>query len=125
MGQTKRKRQTKHRGTAAGAIKTRGRTGRPPTPEERKKQDRLSAKERRLSTPPTWRASFIRAGIACVILLAFMLFTTKGNNRLAVIAVVVVAAMVIYVPGGYYMELFIFRRRQRAKSRGKGSPPAG
>ena len=38
MAQTKRKRRTKHRGTAAGTIQTRGRTGRPPTAEERKKQ---------------------------------------------------------------------------------------
>ena len=56
MAQTKRKRRTKHRGTAAGTIQTRGRTGRPPTAEERKKQDRSEARERRLNTPPTWKA---------------------------------------------------------------------
>ena len=40
MAQTKRKRRTKHRGTAAGTIEARGRTGRPPTADERKKQSR-------------------------------------------------------------------------------------
>ena len=36
MAQTKRKRRTKHRGTAAGTIQARGRTGRPPTADESK-----------------------------------------------------------------------------------------
>ena len=40
MAQTKRKRRSKHRGTAAGTIEARGRTGRPPSAEERKKQPR-------------------------------------------------------------------------------------
>ena len=52
MAQTKRKRRTKHRGTAAGTIETRGRTGRRPTADEKKKEDRTQARERRLSTPP-------------------------------------------------------------------------
>src|SRR6266516_1140874 len=43
MAQTKRKRRTKHRGNAAGAIESRGRTGRKPTPEERKTKPRQSA----------------------------------------------------------------------------------
>ena len=47
MAQTKRKRRTKHRGTPAGTIETRGRTGRPPTADERKKQNRMDARERR------------------------------------------------------------------------------
>ena len=33
MAQTKRKRRTKHRGNAAGQVETRGRTGRPPSPD--------------------------------------------------------------------------------------------
>ena len=62
MAQTKRKRRTKHRGTAAGTIEARGRTGRPPSPEEKKKQSRMDARERRLNTPPTWKSSLMRAG---------------------------------------------------------------
>jgi hypothetical protein len=35
MAQTRRKRQTKHRGNAAGVVESRGRTGRKPTPGEK------------------------------------------------------------------------------------------
>ncbi len=120
MAQTKRKRRSKHRGTAAGAISTRGRTGRPPTPEERKKQDRTSAREKRMNTPPTWRASIIRAAIAVAILVPFVLLTTKRNGVVTAVAVGVVA-MALYVPGGYYIDRLMYRRRQRAKPPGTGN----
>jgi Flp pilus assembly protein TadB len=115
MAQTRRKRRTKHRGTPAGTIEARGRTGRPLTPEERKKQDRMSARERRLNTPPTWRSSLMRAAFAAVILFVFLALTTKGKNRVAVAATFAVVAMVLYLPAGYYFELFLYRRRQRKK----------
>ena len=79
MAQTKRKRRSKHRGTAAGSIEARGRTGRPPTAEERKKLTRVQAREKRLSTPPTWKASLMRAAFAAVIMFAFLALTTKGK----------------------------------------------
>ncbi len=119
MAQTKRKRRTKHRGTAAGTIQTRGRTGRPPTADERKKQNRLSARERRLNTPPTWTSSLKRASLAAVIMFIFLLVTTKGNNRVAAAVVFAVFALALYVPAGYYLELFLYRRRQRKKQAGK------
>ena len=68
MAQTKRKRRTKHRGTAAGTIETRGRTGRPPSADERKKQTRTEAREKRLNSPPTWKASVNRALLAAVMM---------------------------------------------------------
>jgi Flp pilus assembly protein TadB len=119
MAQTKRKRRTKHRGTAAGTIQTRGRTGRPPTADERKKQNRVSARERRLNTPPTWTSSLKRASLAAVIMFIFLLVTTKGNNRVAAAVVFAVFALALYVPAGYYLELFLYRRRQRKKQEGK------
>jgi hypothetical protein len=115
MAQTKRKRRTKHRGNAAGTIETRGRTGRPPTADERKKQSRTDARERRLNTPPTWRGSVTRASLAATILFAFLAITTKGKDRVVVALAFAVIALVIYVPAGYYMELFLFRRRQARK----------
>ena len=57
MAQTKRKRRTKHRGNAAGTIETRGRTGRPASPDEKKKQARMTARDKRLNTPPTWKSA--------------------------------------------------------------------
>ena len=47
MAPTKRKRRSKHRGNAAGTIEARGRTGRKPSPEEQKKADKATARERR------------------------------------------------------------------------------
>jgi hypothetical protein len=117
MAQTKRKRRTKHRGTPAGTIETRGRTGRPLTPDERKKQARAEARERRMNTPPTWKSSFTRAAIASVIMFIFLLLVTK-KDRVVVAASFAVFALVLYVPAGYYMELFMYRRRQRGKTQG-------
>ncbi len=115
MAQTKRKRRSKHRGTAAGTIETRGRTGRPPSPEERKKQARTTARERRLNTPPTWKSSLLRGAFAAAVLFVFITLTTKGSNRVASGLIFALIALAIYVPAGYYLELALFRRRQRRK----------
>jgi len=115
MAQTKRKRRTKHRGTAAGTIESRGRTGRPPTAEERKQQTRTDARAKRLNTPPTWAGSTKRAALAAVFIFVFMLVTTKGSTRFAAALIFTALAFAIYVPAGYYLELFLFRRRQRKK----------
>ena len=116
MAQTRRKRRTKHRGTAAGTISARGRTGRPPTPEERKKQARVDARERRLNRPPTWRSSLTRAGFAAAIMFIFLVVAGRGSNRVISAVVFAVFALLLYVPAGYYMELYLYRRRQRKKA---------
>lgn len=118
MAQTKRKRRTKHRGTPAGTIETRGRTGRPLAPAERKKQDRAAARERRLNTPPTWKSSITRALIAGVLVFTFLLLTDK-KHRLSVALPFTIVALVIYIPAGYYLELVLYRRRQRRKAAGR------
>jgi Flp pilus assembly protein TadB len=113
MAQTKRKRRTKHRGTAAGTIESRGRTGRPPTAEERKKQSRQAARERRLNTPPTWEGALKRALLAAGLMFVFLLLTSKGN--IAAAAVFAILALALYVPSGYYLETYLYRRRQRKR----------
>src|SRR3954454_14031747 len=70
MAQTKRKRQTKHRGNAAGKIETRGRTGRKPTDDERKHNPKQTAQHRReasKSKPPPWAGASQRASPATVL----------------------------------------------------------
>jgi Flp pilus assembly protein TadB len=119
MAQTKRKRRTKHRGTPAGTIETRGRTGRPLTAEEKKKQARMDARERRLNTPPTWKGSLTRAAFASAIMFIFLLLVTK-KDKVVVAASFAVFALLLYVPAGYYMEMFLYRRRQRNKAQGRG-----
>jgi hypothetical protein len=120
MAQTKRKRRTKHRGTPAGTIETRGRTGRPPTPDERKKQSRAEAREKRLNTPPTWKSSAVRACVAGLLVFAFILFTAKGSNKFVTALAFTVVAIVFYIPAGYYLELTLYRRRQRKQAATKG-----
>jgi Flp pilus assembly protein TadB len=119
MAQTKRKRRSKHRGTPAGTIEARGRTGRPPTAEERKKQTRQSAREKRLNTPPTWKTSVTRALAASVLVFVFLLLTAKGKNKLPVALLFTVVALLVYIPAGYYLELALYRRRQRRKAEGR------
>lgn len=115
MAQTRRKRRTKHRGTPAGTIEARGRTGRPPTAEERKRQTRMTARERRLNTPPTWRSSLTRALLASVLVFAFLLVTAKGKNKLPIALGFTLVALAVYIPAGYYLELALYRRRQRKR----------
>jgi len=116
MAQTKRKRRSKHRGTAAGTVTSRGRTGRPPSAEEKKKQDKMSARETRMNTPPTWSGSFKRALLASALMFAFILITSKhAKNPILTAVTFALLAMALYVPAGYYMELFLFRRRQRKR----------
>lgn len=116
MAQTRRKRRSKHRGTPAGTIETRGRTGRPPTADERKKQARTSAREERLNRPPTWKSSVTRAFVAAAIVFIFMLVVNHSKKNALVGALLfTVIALVIYIPAGYYLELTLYRRRQRKK----------
>jgi hypothetical protein len=120
MAQTRRKRRSKHRGTPAGTIEARGRTGRPPTAEERKRQTRVSAREKRLNTPPTWKSSIMRALLAAVLVFAFLLLTAKGKNKLPVALSFTAVALLVYIPAGYYLELVLYRRRIRKKAAGTG-----
>jgi Flp pilus assembly protein TadB len=116
MAQTRRKRRSKHRGTPAGSIEARGRTGRPPTAEERKQQTRMTARERRLNTPPTWKSAVTRALLAAVLVFAFLLVTSKGKNKIPVAIAFTVVALVVYIPAGYYLEVMLYRRRQRKRA---------
>ena len=115
MAQTKRKRRTKHRGNAAGTVEARGRTGRPPSPQERKKQDRDQARQARLNKPPTWRASFNRAMLASGFMFVLLLITSKFNIVPSLLFAIL--ALAIYGPSGYYMENFLYRRRMAKQAR--------
>ncbi len=115
MAQTKRKRRTKHRGTAAGTIQTRGRTGRPPSADDRKKQTRMQARERRLHTPPTWKSSATRAALAAVLMFIFLALVGPKTHRIESAAFFAVFALLLYIPGGYFIELYMYRRRLAKK----------
>ncbi len=120
MAQTKRKRRTKHRGTAAGTIQTRGRTGRPPSADDRKKLSRMEAREKRLMSPPTWKASIIRASLAAVLMFFFLALVGPKTHRIESALFFAVFACLIYIPGGYYVETFMYRRRMHKRQQGSG-----
>ncbi|HEX3804644.1 MAG TPA: hypothetical protein VHV75_17590 [Solirubrobacteraceae bacterium] len=117
MAQAKRKRQTKHRGNAAGVIETRGRTGRPPSAEEKKRSDRESRREARLTRKPTWKSSSQRALLAGAFMFIFLLITnhSKGGNRIEAAVMYAVVAMLLYILLGYWLETFLWRRRMAKK----------
>jgi hypothetical protein len=112
MAQTKRKRQTKHRGNAAGVVESRGRTGRKPTAAEKAgkpREERIPRQDR----PPTWLGAFYRSMIAAVLMLLVCLLL--GINSTAVIALFPIV-LLIYVPISYYTDTWMFQRRQRRKA---------
>jgi hypothetical protein len=119
MAQTKRKRRTKHRGNAAGAIESRGRTGRKPTAAERKTQAKQTAQQRReerMNKPPTWAGAAQRAALATVIfVVALLIVFREPVNRVIALSGFI---LLLYIPMGYYTDLFLYRRRQ-AKKLGK------
>jgi hypothetical protein len=132
MAQTKRKRQTKHRGNAAGVVESRGRTGRKPTAAEKSGDARALAREKereqeksldRRDRPPSWRSAFVRAMLAAILmmLIVIVLFN-KSNQAIALFPFV----LLIYVPVSYYTDSFIYNRRQRNKAKqssgGKAAP---
>jgi hypothetical protein len=127
MAQTKKKRQTKHRGNAAGQVEARGRTGRKPTDAERKPTAR-ELRAARLDQPPTWRGALNRALIAAALFLILLLFFFR-DQQLGPKLAIAIFMLAVYVPMGYYTDLFIYRRRQarrlteRAASRDQDASP--
>ena len=123
MAPTKKKRQTKHRGNAAGSVTARGRTGRKLTADERSSGKKSSGNARddararrlaRLDQPPTWRSALNRAFVATGLFLVMLIFFFR-DQQLGPKIGIAVFMLAVYVPIGYYTDLFIYRRRQARK----------
>jgi Flp pilus assembly protein TadB len=119
MAQTKRKRQTKHRGNAAGVIESRGRTGRKPTAGEKSGDPRELAREKeraldRRDRPPSWRSAFTKAMIAAVALLLILLLVFKHSSNQTIAAFPIVIAF--YTAVSYYTDKWVYERRKRKKA---------
>ena len=112
MAQTKKKRRSKHRGTPAGTIESRGRTGRKPTADERKS----SAPKRgdRFDRPPNWRSAATRAGLAAGLFFVAVAFLFK--QPIAGAISISVAMFALYIPLGYYTDRFLYNRRLKQKA---------
>ena len=120
MAQTKRKRQTKHRGNAAGVVESRGRTGRKPTAEEKTgKASTGGSKDKkvdRLEREPTWWGALYRAMAAAVVMLLIsILLLKKPKEAIALFPIVLIA----YVPISYYTDTWLYKRRLASKAKAR------
>jgi hypothetical protein len=119
MAPTKKKRQTKHRGNAAGKVEARGRTGRRLTDGDKKGSGRTDARAKRmarLDTPPTWRSAINRAFIATGMFFVLLIFFFR-NQQLGPKLGIAAFMLLVYIPMGYYTDLVVYRRRQAKKLR--------
>jgi Flp pilus assembly protein TadB len=122
VAQTKRKRQTKHRGNAAGVVESRGRTGRKPTPGEKTGDARTLAREKeklldKRDQPPTWRGAFVKAMFAAIVLLLVVILVLHQSNQAIGLFPVVLAG---YTVISYYTDKWVYDRRQRKKAQQGG-----
>jgi hypothetical protein len=118
---TKRKRRSKHRGTAAGTIEARGRTGRRPTAEEQKKLTRDEARQRRLDKPPSWNSAAVKAAVMAALLFVFTQLGLFGDETPIEQALLLAAfAMVLYTPLAYATDKWVYTRAQRKKAEAAG-----
>ena len=118
MAQTKRKRRSKHRGNAAGAVEARGRTGRKPTETERRKSGSSQLRQDRRFVEPTWSSAAVRAGLASVMLFVLFQLGIAGEKQpIGTSLALAVAAFLIYVPMGYKVDRIFWERRMRKAGR--------
>jgi hypothetical protein len=115
MAQTKRKRRSKHRGNAAGAVETRGRTGRPIEPVKGGKGKGGAIRTDRLDRPPTWRSAANRSAIATILFVLVISFV----NKPVVALVFGIPMFFLYTAVGFYTDKWVYERRQAKKRAGK------
>jgi hypothetical protein len=118
MAQTKKKRRRKQRGTQGGRIDNKPRSGRPRSREEAKARARSKRKPlAKQDLPPTWRGSFVRGAVAALIFTAVLaLFLGKSLGAALLFGAFM---MVFYVPAGYFIDMTMWRRRERARIRAR------
>lgn len=132
MAQKKRKRKSRHRGTPAGTIEARGRTGRPtgsraadsrsakrkPANREEARQIARERRQARYDEPPTWRGALNRALFAAALfgVLIILAFRRPVADGIALAGLMVF----MYLPMSYYTDRFLYNRRQRQKQAGRG-----
>jgi hypothetical protein len=118
MAQTRKRRRRKRRGTQGGRVDANPRRSRPRTREEAKAQARSRRKPvPKQDLPPTWRNAVLRGLIAAVLfgLLLIALFNKPVGGSL----LFAFFMLGFYVPTGYYIDMMLWRRRERARIRAR------
>jgi hypothetical protein len=119
MAQTKKKRRRKRRGTQGGRIDTSTRRAKPRSRAEAKAQARSKRKPvARVDLPPTWRSSITRGLVAAVIFFVLLLLIFK--RPLGTAAALGLFMLAFYIPAGYFIDMTLWRRRERARMRSQG-----
>jgi hypothetical protein len=114
MPPTKRKRRTKHRGNAAGVVEARGRTGRAPTPDERKKAGGRQQGRQRVMKPPSWNGAFTKALVMAALLFVLTRLGIFGKHvPVSQSVFLALFAIVLYTPLAYMTDRFVYQRQQR------------
>jgi uncharacterized sodium:solute symporter family permease YidK len=118
MAQNQKRRRRKRRGTQGGSVDARRRAARPRSREEAKaraRSSRSSSSTRKEDLPPTWRNSIYR-GVGAAIIFALLLLVVF--KRPAGVAAAFGGFMLaFYIPTGYYIDLAMWRKRERKRIR--------
>lgn len=116
MAQT-RKRRRKHRGTQGGRIDTNRRAARPRSRAEAQARARSRTSKRgpKVDSPPTWRGAAVRGAVAALIFTALLLLIFQRSLGAAIGLGAFMLAF--YIPGGYYVDMMMWRRRERVRMR--------
>jgi hypothetical protein len=117
MAQTRKKRQRKHRGTQGGRIDNKPRGGRPRSRAEAKQRAASKRTGAKQDLPPTWRSSIVRGAIAAVIFVVLLLILFK--RPLGVSLAFGAFMLAFYIPAGYFIDMHMWRRRERARIRAR------
>jgi hypothetical protein len=113
MAQTKRKRRTKHRGTAAGTVEARGRTGRRPTAAETRK----TARQSRMDRPPSWNSAFLKSALMASVLFVLTRIGLFGEETtIGQSIIITVFALLLYTPAAYLTDRWVYQRNQKRKA---------
>jgi len=105
----KKKRKSKHRGTAYGAVEARGRTGKSVSERNKAQGKAKGGKSRgsRAYEEPTLKSSFNKAAIASLFLFAMLLLIMRRSPSQA--AGLSAIMLVLYVPLAYIVDKTIYR----------------
>jgi hypothetical protein len=118
MAQPKNKRRRKRRGTQGGRIDTTGRRARPRNRAEARNRARSSGSKtasKKRDLPPTWKGSAYRGFFAAVIFVVILILLFK--RPLPVSLLFGAFMLVFYIPTGYYIDLTMWRKRERQRIR--------
>jgi len=118
MAETKKRRKGKKRGTQGGRVDTKARAGRPRNREEAKARARSKRSVPvRGDHPPSWRNSIMRGLFAAVIFFVLLLLLFK--KPFGTSAAFAAFMLAFYIPAGYYIDMTLWRRRERARIRAR------